>query len=468
MLIYWIRNDFRFIDNEALNYLSNYNGKKLCFYSYDESKFKDRSAQKWWLYKSLTNFRSNLEDKKYKFNFFVNSELNSIKSLLKKNKIHQIAWNKVYLPNEIFIEKEIINFLDKNKILYKKFSSNLLSSPQKTRKKDDTPFQVFTPFWKNAEDVYLREYSYSKSNIKLEKNVQVKKYKEFQIILPQKKWYKKFEKYWVVGEYEANKRLNNFKIKNIFNYDKTRDFPEIDGTSKLSPYLSFGEISAKEIFNQYSLIDKKNIGTRKFINEIGWREFAYHLVFHFPQMLKKNLRKNFDNFPWSSNKNHLKKWKEGKTGYPIVDAAMRQMYEIGWMHNRLRMVSGSFLVKHLRINWIEGEKYFKDSLLDYDTANNVSGWQWIAGCGADAAPYFRIFNPMTQGEKFDPNGTFVKKWVPELNALPKKFIHKPWELPNEEAYKINFSLKRDYYEPIVNHVEARQAALNAFEHTKNK
>ena len=468
MLIYWIRNDFRFIDNEAMNYLLNYNGEKLCFYSYDESKFKERSAQKWWLYKSLTSFRNNLEDKKNKFNFFINSELNSTKHLLKKYKIHQIVWNKLYLPNEILIEKEIINFLNKNGVSYKIFSSNLLLSPQKTRKKDNTPFQVFTPFWKNAEDVYLREYSYNKSSVKLEKKIQVKKFKELEIILPKKKWYKKFEKYWIVGEYEANKRLNNFKTKNIFNYDKTRDFPEIDGTSKLSPYLSFGEISAKEIFNQYSLIDKKNIGTRKFINEIGWREFAYHLVFHFPQMLKKNLRKNFDNFPWSSNKNHLKKWKEGKTGYPIVDAAMRQMYEIGWMHNRLRMVSGSFLVKHLRINWIEGEKYFKDSLLDYDTANNVSGWQWIAGCGADAAPYFRIFNPMTQGEKFDPNGTFVKKWVPELNALPKKFIHKPWELPNEEAYKINFNLKRDYYEPIVNHVEARQAALNAFEHTKNK
>tara|TARA_A100001011_G_scaffold96114_1_gene101110 strand:+ start:820 stop:2226 length:1407 start_codon:yes stop_codon:yes gene_type:complete len=468
MLIYWIRNDFRFVDNEALKYFSNYKGEKSCLYIYNENRFKERSAQKWWLYKSLTYFRNNLENKKYKFNFLNDLELYSFKNLLKKNNIVQIIWNKIYLPNEISIENEIINFLNNNKISYNVFSSNLLLNPEKTRKKDNTPFQVFTPFWKNEESLYLKEDNYKKSNIKLENKKKIKKYKEFETILPKKNWYKKFEKYWVVGEYEANKKLNNFKIKDIFKYDQTRDYPEIEGTSKLSPHLSFGEISAREIFYQYSLIIKKNIGTRKFINEIGWREFAYHLIYHFPQMLKKNLRKNFDNFPWSSNKKHLKKWKEGKTGYPIVDAAMRQMYEIGWMHNRLRMVSGSFLVKHLRINWIEGEKYFKDTLLDFDTANNVSGWQWIAGCGADAAPYFRIFNPMTQGEKFDPNGTFVRKWVPELHALPKKYIHKPWELPIEEANKIGFNLKEDYYEPIVNHTEARQAALSAFEHTKKK
>ena len=183
-------------------------------------------------------------------------------------------------------------------------------------------------------------------------------------------------------------------------------------------------------------------------------------------MLKKNLRKNFDKFPWAKNELFLNRWKKGNTGYPLVDAAMKQLYETGWMHNRLRMVVGSFLVKHLRINWTEGEKYFKDSLLDYDTANNISGWQWIAGCGADAAPYFRIFNPITQGEKFDPNGEFVKYWIPNLKKIPKKYIHKPWEMPEQEAQVINFDLKRDYFEPIVDHKKAREAALKAFEFTK--
>jgi deoxyribodipyrimidine photo-lyase len=245
-----------------------------------------------------------------------------------------------------------------------------------------------------------------------------------------------------------------------------RDIPSLDGTSKLSPHLAFGEISSRDIYDQYLKLNKKNIGCKKFINEIGWREFAYHLINHFPHMKNKNLRKNFDKFPWSTSKTHLQKWKKGETGYPIVDAAMKQLYETGWMHNRLRMVTGSFLVKHLRINWVEGEKYFQDTLLDYDAANNVAGWQWIAGCGADAAPYFRIFNPMTQGEKFDKNGDFVRKWLPKLKTIPNKYIHKPWEMPKEISKLINFDLKRDYFEPIVDHSKARNEALKAFEYTK--
>lgn len=465
MLIYWIRNDFRFIDNESLTYFSNYKDKKLCFFSYDEEKFKNRSAQKWWLYKSLTNFRNNLEKKNYNFHFELNDEFNAIKKIIKKFKVNKLIWNKVYLPDEIEIENNIIRILNKNNIEYKIYSSNLLLNPSETRKKDGTPFQVFTPFWRNEEELYLKKYNYKNNKIKLIK-IGNKNYKEFEKILPKKKWYKKFEKYWQTGEFEANNKINKFINNEIFNYEKNRDYPGIEGTSKLSPHLAFGEISSREIFHKYYLIDKKNVNTRKFINEIGWREFAYHLINHFPEMIKKNLRKNFDKFPWSKNKEHLKKWKEGKTGYPIIDAAMRQLYETGWMHNRLRMVTGSFLVKHLRINWIEGEKYFKDTLLDYDTANNVSGWQWIAGCGADAAPYFRIFNPMTQGEKFDSEGIFVKRWIPKLKNIPKKYIHKPWELPVEEAQKIHFNLKTDYYEPIVEHAKARQAALIAFEQTK--
>ncbi len=466
MLVYWIRNDFRFIDNESLTYFSKYKNKKICLFSYDEKKFKNRSAQKWWLYKSLTVFRNSLEKKQFKFHFEFNNELDSIKKVIKKFKINEIVWNKIYLPKEIEIENNIIKILNQNNIQFKIFNSNLLLNPSKTRKKDDTPFQVFTPFWKNEEFIYLNNYNYKNNKIKIENNKTTKSFKEFEKILPKKKWYQKFEKYWKTGEFEANKKINEFINKEIFSYDKNRDYPSINGTSKISPHLAFGEISSREIFNKYFLINKKNIGTRKFINEIGWREFAYHLINHFPQMTERNLRKNFDNFPWSKNKDHLEKWKQGKTGYPIIDAAMRQLYETGWMHNRLRMVTGSFLVKHLRINWIEGEKYFQDTLLDYDTANNVSGWQWIAGCGADAAPYFRIFNPITQGEKFDTDGLFIKEWLPSLKHVPKKFIHKPWELPITEAKKIKFNLKKDYYEPIVDHAKARQAALTAFEHTK--
>ena len=199
------------------------------------------------------------------------------------------------------------------------------------------------------------------------------------------------------------------------------------------------------------------MGKSKYLAEIGWREFNHSLINYFPHMLKSNYSKKFDKFPWEKNSKFLSAWKKGLTGYPIVDAGMRELYTSGWMHNRVRMIVGSFLVKHLLIDWKEGEKHFKNCLLDYSAANNVAGWQWVAGCGADAAPYFRIFNPILQGEKFDKEGQYVRKWVPELKNLPNKFIHKPWEASLEK-----FKLGKDYPFPIVRHEDARAKALNAF------
>jgi len=466
MLIFWLRNEFRLSDNEALSYYSKHKEKGFAFYAYDQHKFKGRSAQKWWIYKTLLNFEEKISNVGIKFIFSYDDEVSFIKSIIKKNKISEICWNKIHSPTEEKIENEIIQILKKNKIKYNIFGSNLLQDPSACRKKDNTPFQVFTPFWRNAEKIFLDKYEYKNYPIQKSKPLKNQNSKEIEKILPNKKWYFKFEKYWKPGEEQALIKIDNFTKENINKYDTLRDIPAVNGTSKLSPHLAFGEISPKNIYNKCINLKNKKIGVTKFVNEIGWREFAYHLICHFPIILKKNLRKNFDNFPWSKNAGHLEKWKKGLTGYPIVDAAMKQLYETGWMHNRLRMVTGSFLVKHLRINWIEGEKYFKDTLLDYDIANNTSGWQWIAGCGADAAPYFRIFNPITQGEKFDPDGRFVKQWIPSLKNLPKKFIHKPWELPLNDATKINFDLKRDYIVPIVDHKTAREAALKAFEVTK--
>ena len=228
------------------------------------------------------------------------------------------------------------------------------------------------------------------------------------------------------------------------------------GTSKLSPFIKHGQIHVETIWKECSKI--KKAGVNKFLAEIGWREFNHSLINNFPHMTKTNYSKKFDKFPWEKNSKFLSAWKKGMTGYPIVDAGMRELYSTGWMHNRVRMIVGSFLVKHLLINWTEGEKYFKNCLLDYNEANNVSGWQWVAGCGADAAPYFRIFNPILQGEKFDREGDYVKKWVPELNSVPKKYLHKPWELNDEKILKIGI----DYPAPIVIHEQARAKALNAF------
>ena len=220
------------------------------------------------------------------------------------------------------------------------------------------------------------------------------------------------------------------------------------------------------IWKKCNEIKVKGKGYRKYINELGWREFSHSLINYFPEMLKGNLRKEFDYFPWVKNEKHLSLWKKGMTGYPLVDAGMRELYETGWMHNRVRMVVGSFLVKHLRIHWAEGEKYFRNCLMDFNEANNVAQWQWVAGCGADAAPYFRIFNPILQGEKFDKDGYYTKKWVPELINMPKEFLFRPWELEKKYQEEIKIIIGKDYPAPIVNHVDARNAALDAFKSLK--
>ena len=287
-------------------------------------------------------------------------------------------------------------------------------------------------------------------------------------ILPKKKWYKKFENYWNVSEKNAQNLLSDLIKNKINKYGVNRDIPSIEGTSKLSPYIKHGQIHVEKIYKECSLVKPKNINIQKYINELGWREFSHSLINYFPEMLKGNLRKEFDKFPWVKNEKHLKAWKDGMTGYPIVDAGMRELYETGWMHNRIRMVVGSFLVKHLRINWVEGEKHFRNCLLDFNEANNVAQWQWVAGCGADAAPYFRIFNPILQGEKFDKEGIYVKKWIPELNKVPAKYIHKPWEMEIKYQEAIKTIIGKNYPKPIVIHEKARASALEAFQSLKNK
>ncbi len=287
-------------------------------------------------------------------------------------------------------------------------------------------------------------------------------------ILPKSDWYKKFEKYWEPSEQKARENLDNFVNKSILNYGVNRDFPSIKGTSLLSPYIRNGQINVGDIWQKCKKLKSNNVSIKKYTNEIGWREFSHSLINYFPQMLKGNLRKEFDKFPWVNNSKFLNAWKKGMTGYPIVDAGMRELYETGWMHNRIRMVVGSFLVKHLRINWKEGEKYFRNCLLDFNEANNVAQWQWVAGCGADAAPYFRIFNPILQGEKFDKQGDYVKKWVPELSKVPPKYIHKPWEMEKKYQEAINTIIGSSYPMPIVVHEKARADALSAFQSIKKK
>jgi deoxyribodipyrimidine photo-lyase len=257
-------------------------------------------------------------------------------------------------------------------------------------------------------------------------------------------------------------------------YADERNLPDRDGTSALSPHLHFGEISPRQVWSAVRASSKgsgvfpPSRGAKVFLSEVGWREFAYHLLVHFPHTPEAPLRAEFARFPWRVDAAQLRAWQRGRTGYPIVDAGMRQLWATGWMHNRVRMIVASFLVKHLRISWQEGAAWFWDTLVDADLAANTLGWQWTAGCGADAAPYFRVFNPVLQGAKFDPNGDYVRRWVPELARVPVEFIHAPWEAPPLELSVAGVVLGRDYPQPIVEHGEARTAALAALQTLRRK
>ena len=466
--IFWIREDFRIDNNPALSFATNNHENVIALYIYNNNEFDNkREAQKWWLFKSLESIKTELSKFKINLEILKGDELDIFSKLKKKDNVY-IYWNKIYETDVISKGKKIRDLFIKNEIKYKYFKGNILNEFQEVTKNDGTPFKVFTPFWRTAEQIYLNQPP-SKNYIVKKKTKAINFFKnsiDLKNILPNKKWYEKFDKYWKVSENDSQKILKDLLENKIKDYGTNRDIPSINGTSRLSPYLKFGQIHVGTIWKKCNEIKSKGIGYRKYVNELGWREFSHSLINYFPEFLKGNFRKEFDKLPWVKNEKFLKAWKNGMTGYPIVDAGMRELYETGWMHNRIRMVVGSFLVKHLRINWIEGEKYFRNCLLDFNKANNVAQWQWVAGCGADAAPYFRIFNPILQGEKFDKEGLYVKKWVPELNNVPKKFIHKPWEMELKYQEAIKTIIGKDYPKPIVIHEKARAAALEAFQSLK--
>ncbi len=454
----WLKDDFRLKKNYALIEATKNHDQVVVFYLYKKQIMDNQEAQKWWISKSLSHFKKTLS------NFNVSLEILKVDSyesffknlFFKKN--FSIYWNKTYEPNYLKFDEYLKKNFKINNINFNIFKGNILNEFDEIKKNDGTPFRVFTPFWRNAEKFYFEKIP--KKEKKISRCIKKRSFFENTIneseIYPKKKWYKKFENYWEPSEDSALKELKNFINTKVLNYSEARNFPNKIGTSKLSPFIKHGQLHVETIWEE--CIKFKKGGVNKFLAEIGWREFNHSLINHFPYMLKNNYSKKFDKFPWQKNLKFLQAWKKGITGYPIVDAGMRELHSTGWMHNRVRMIVGSFLVKHLLINWKEGEKHFKNCLLDYNEANNVSGWQWVAGCGADAAPYFRIFNPILQGEKFDKEGDYVKKWVPELKDIPKKYLHKPWELKNDSILKLGLK----YPDPIVIHDEARRKALDAF------
>lgn len=375
---------------------------------------------------------------------------------------NQVYWNRRYEPAIVARDTEIKRELAEAGIQVRSFNGSLLHSPLNVCNKSGTPFKVFTPFWKSIQNLPTREPTAPPRRLPIGREGLRSDSLESFGLLPRLDWADGFSADWSPGEEGAWAALEGFAKQAAAHYSRDRDKPALRGVSRLSPYLRFGELSPNQIWHA---LDRGSHDA--YLRQIAWREFAHHLMFHFPSTPERPLRPEFGRFPWRSDPLKLAAWQRGRTGYPIVDAGMRELWRTGWMHNRVRMIAASFLVKHLLQPWQEGAAWFWDTLLDADLANNTMGWQWVAGCGADAAPYFRIFNPMTQGERFDPNGVYTRAWVPELKDLPDEFLFRPWEAPSGVLERAGVVLGDHYPSPIVEHGEARQGALDAYAKMKD-
>ncbi len=471
--IIWFRQDLRLQDNPALAAALKNGGAVLPVYILDpasETDWPAGGASRWWLHHSLASLDATLRERGSRLLLAQGESGAVLRALLTQTGATAVYWNRRYEPASIAGDKALKADLTSAGIDAKSFNASLLFEPHTVQNKSGGPFQVFTPFWRHCLALPVD------TPVKLpagDFTALTKWPASFELadlkLLPTIKWDTGLAAAWVPGEAAALKRLKQFTAGAMADYAEQRNRPDTAGTSALSPYLHFGEIGPRQIWAAVRALSKDsgvfpaNRGGQVFLSEVGWREFAYHLLFHFPQTPGEPLRKEFAAFPWRKDARQLLAWQKGRTGYPIVDAGLRQLWATGWMHNRVRMIVASFLVKHLRISWQEGAAWFWDTLVDADLASNTLGWQWTAGCGADAAPYFRIFNPFLQGAKFDPEGNYVRRWVPELARMPAEFIHLPWEAPMDVLAAAGVTLGRDYPHPLVDHGEARVAALAALE-----
>lgn len=474
-IIVWFRRDLRLSDNPALHAAHSAGARILPVYILDDEnagEWKMGGASRFWLHHSLASLDDSLGGSLVRLK---GDARRALRKLVKDTGATAVYWNRCYEPWRIARDKDIKADLKEDGVTAESFNGSLLWEPWDVLKDDGTPYKVFTPFYRKGclSKTAPREPLEKPQNPEFAKHEGSLSLEELHL-LPQKpepRWDRKMEQYWEIGEEGAKKAMHHFMDHGLKNYKDGRDLMTGDHCSHLSPRLHFGELSPNQVWYAAKHKGEAEGWTRDldhFHSELGWREFSYSLLYHFPTLPRKNLQSKFDAFPWEKNDTALHAWKHGQTGYPVVDAAMRELWETGYMHNRSRMVVGSFLVKNLLLHWHLGEEWFWDCLCDADLPNNSASWQWIAGCGADAAPYFRIFNPVSQGEKFDTDGKYVRRFVPELKDMPDKYLHRPWEAPDDVLKKAGVILGKTYPRPIVDHGEARDRALSAFQSLKEQ
>jgi deoxyribodipyrimidine photo-lyase len=467
----WFRQDLRLADNPALTAALKLGGPVVPVFilaGAEEGEWRPGAASRWWLHHSLSRLDEDLRRLSSRLIFrSATDSLAALLELAQECDAQEVLWNRRYEPASVARDRRIKTALRAAGLRATSFNGALLHEPWEIKNKTGNPFQVFTPFWRHCvasgePDPPLPQPQHLPSPQHWPQSLDIARLD----LLPRRDWAAGMRARWTPGSAAAHASLETFLCNTWGEYKTLRDRPDLAGTSRLSPHLHFGEISPREIWHSV-----RNFATQKgpqsnwrdsqFLTELGWREFAYHLLYHFPQAPEQPLNTRFARFPWNSNPAALSAWQHGRTGYPIVDAGMRQLWQTGWMHNRVRMIAASFLIKDLLLPWQDGARWFWDTLVDADLANNSLGWQWVAGCGADAAPYFRVFNPLTQATRFDPEGTYVREWVPELALCPREWIHQPWAAPPEVLRDAGVRLGSNYPQRLVDHDLARLEALKA-------
>ena len=474
--IVWFRNDLRLADNPALHAAQQRGEPILCIFilERDNGLRPLGAASRWWLHHSLAALAAELEKAGSRLDLYEGRAGEIVPALAKAAKAGALYFNRRYGGSASKLDKTIEEAVVSETCRVETFNGRLLHEPWEIATKTGGSYGVYTPYWKAALAVgdpgdplpRPRNLDGAKSVTGGPKHTTAKALD----LLPTKPdWAKGWGETWIPGEAGALARLADFLEDHLADYAEERNILASRGTSRLSPHLRFGEISPRTILHDVKAAETKASagGAKTFLSEIGWREFDYHVLHYHPDVAETNLHRQFDKMPWENlSKKDLEAWKQGRTGYPVVDAGMRELWTTGYMHNRVRMITASFLIKHLLCDWRIGEQWFWDCLCDADPANNTLNWQWVAGSGADAAPFFRIFNPVTQGEKFDPEGAYVRKHVPELDGLEGKTIHAPWTLTPLELKAAGVELGKTYPAPMIDHKLGRERALKAYESVK--
>jgi len=474
----WFRRDLRLADNPALCAALDAGLTPVPVYIHDEpaDDWPLGAASAWWLHHSLLQLDSSLRALGSRLLIArADSEVELLRLCETFNAGH-VFWNRLYEPHSVQRDARIAAVLRARGLTVASFNGQLLCEPRELLKADDTPYRVFTPFW-NA----LQKRGPVRNPLAAPRALPAPAHthnrglalKELRL-LPAIPWYRAFPDHWQPGEAGAHHALQQFCVDALSDYPDDRDRPALGGTSRLSAHLHFGELSPQQAWHaaQREAATRTRPGllaaAESWLRQLAWREFGHHLLYHFPDTTDQPMDARFAAFPWRSDYSaDLQRWQRGRTGIPIVDAGMRELWRSGWMHNRVRMIVASLLTKNLLIPWQEGARWFWDTLVDADLANNTLGWQWTAGCGVDAAPYFRIFNPVRQGERFDPDGSYIRRWVPELSGLAAEWIHQPWAAPREVLDGAGVALGDSYPEPIVDLQQSRAIALGIWERVKN-